>query len=162
MKKFILLFVILSFNATQCFYHGVGSPKRPLKHTLISLTNKSPIRLEVVWVEINEDEGGIEKTITKRIKPGKTITVELGVLGDYSTRYPAKIVYRPIPTNPRFKQEFIIDLPSSNAWAFTAEKLADILKNIWVPGVFKADEDGKFKTFEYMNMHLPLSVSITE
>ena len=149
MKKFIFLFVILFFNATQCFYHGTSRPKRKLKHALISLTNKSPIRLEVVWVEIGERG----KTITRSINPGKTIVVELGEFGGYSTRNPAKVVYSPIPTNPQFKQEFRIDLPSSNVWAFTAVKLADILNNIWVPGVFKGDEWGKFGNFQYMNMH---------
>lgn len=154
MKK--LVFVISLFiGATQCMYH----PKYPiesarkLKYTDITLTNKSPILLELSWTEITEE--GNQQVITKEIMPGTTIEAKLGEFGAYFQSKPAKITYKPTSINDSIKQEFTIDLPNSKAFAFTAVTMADIMKNIWVPGVFTADDEGKFGSFQYMNLHHP-------
>jgi hypothetical protein len=49
-------------------------------------------------------------------------------------------------------QEFTIDLPNSKAFAFTAFTLSDIMKDIWVPGVFTSDDEGNFSSFQYPNL----------
>lgn len=148
MKRLIFLFVILFVGATQCMYHGLGSVK--LKYDEVTLTNKSLIPLEVSWTEITIPQGKPQK-ITKEILPGTTITVKLGEIGGYS-QGEAKITWKPTSLNESLKQEFPIDLPNSKAFAFTAVTLADIMKNIWIPGMFTADDKGNFTTFQYMNI----------
>ncbi len=151
MKKLIILLTIF-FSATQCMYHSVGT-KRKLPYDTVKLINRAPIPFELTWVEISPE--GQQIKISYRIDPGQEITVKLGVVGGYSTRNPAKVIYKPIPNDNEFNYEFIIDLPSSKEFAFTAVKLADILNNIWIPGVFKLDEKENFRSFQYMNMQHP-------
>jgi len=139
---------ILFFNITQCMYDQ-GSK---LKYSEIKLTNKSPIDLELSWTEIKRPEG-TQQRITREIKAGEAITIKIGEIGGYYMGSPAKISYKPIPGNEVFKQEFIIDLPNTKEFGFTAVKLADILNNIWVPGMLQIDDKDKL-TFQYMNTNI--------
>ena len=120
-----------------------------LKYDEVTLTNKSSIPMELTY---SEAEWPLPKTIA--INPGTTITVKLGQGKGYQSNG-SKITYRPIPDNPSFKQEFPIDLPSSRSYVFTAVKLAEIMNNIWVPGVFYSDDKGEYPVFQYMNMGHP-------
>ncbi|HEV2916720.1 MAG TPA: hypothetical protein VGW78_03155 [Candidatus Babeliales bacterium] len=145
MKKLILIIAVLLIKTTHCMYDQAGK----LKYSEVKLINESPITLELVWEEVRRPEGR-RQTITREIKPGATIIVKIGEIGGYFQGSPARIVYKPVPGNETYKQEFPIDLPNSPAFVLTAVKLADIMNNIWVPGVLKADDKGKYSSFEYM------------
>lgn len=150
MKKLMCSLVIF-FSISQCMdYRG-----NKLKYDTIKLINKASIPFEISWIEVLPGKEGRQKVITRTIKAGETTLIKLGEVGAYFTGTPAKVVYKPIPNNEEFNQEFIIDLSSSKEFAFTAVKLAEILNNIWVPGVLKADEKGNFSSFQYMNMQHP-------
>lgn len=146
MKKSLVLLVVLSVQATVCMYHWSGGK---LKHVEVDVTNKSSIPVELSWVEI---ERGTQRTISHAIEPGETTKVKLGEVGDYFRDKPAKITYYPFIGDETFKQEFIIDLPNSPAFVFTAVRLADILNNILVPKVYQANDEGEFNSFQYMNV----------
>lgn len=156
MKKLVFLLSILFIGSTQGMYYQ-GEKLRhegeKLKYDEVTLINKSPISLELSWVELKRPEL-TQQTIRREIMPGETITVKLGEVGLY-LRKPAKIIYSSTAMDKSIKQEFIIDLPNSKAFAFTAVTMADIMKNIWVPGVFTADDEGNFSSFQYMNLHHP-------
>ena len=146
MKKFICLLAIFSFKAIQC----MDSNGNKLRYDEITLTNKSPIPLELSWMERDLRKGS-PTTLTRLVKPGETIKVKLGEIGGVSTS--AKIIYRPIVSNQDFTQEWAINLANTNAFAFTAVKMADIMNDIWVPGILKADDKGNFGSFQYMNVY---------
>jgi hypothetical protein len=171
MKKFIFLLSILLVGSTYGMYHPERQGRK-LKYTDITLTNKSPIPLKLSWTEITKE--GLTQEIIKEILPGETAAVKLGEIGSYLDK-PAKISYKPTNFDESkisdkltagfggfsgfqkkpFTQEFMIDLPNSKAFAFTAVTMADIMKNIWVPVVFTADDEGNFDSFQYMNLHHP-------
>lgn len=145
MKKLIVSLTFISFNAAICMYDQGGT----LKYDKVELTNKSSIPLTLSWIEIRRPEGK-QVTLTRGINPGETITVKIGEVGGYYQGEPSKIIYQPIAHNPSFKEYFIIDLPNSKAFAFTAVTLADIFKNIHVPVLFKADDEGNFTSSQHM------------
>lgn len=151
----MILFTVLFFSVIQGMHHvSPGSVSRKLKYDTVTLTNNSSILLELVWIEISPQ--GRQEKISHNIKPDETITVRIGEVGGYYTRNTsAKIIYAPIKDNPSFKQEFTIDLPNSSAFVFTVKTLADIMNNIWVPGVLQADDKGNFNSFQYMNLQHP-------
>ncbi len=121
---------------TDCMYYG---SKRKLPHTDIKIFNKASIPMKLIWQEI--DIRGKRHKIEKNIAPNETIFVKLGELGGYNREGgTSKVIYNPIPGNETFKQDFNIALPTSNTWILTAAKLADVLNNIWIPGVIKSDD----------------------
>ena len=127
---------------------------RKLEHTQVRILNKSAIPMKLEWIEALGKGGMARQTITKNIEPGEFITVELGEQGAYLPGW-AKVEYSPIPGNETFKQKFVVDLPSSQEFVFTTVNLADVLKNILIPGVLKVDDQGNLGSFQFQNLHHP-------
>ncbi len=147
MKKLIILLVILFSNAIQCMYDQGGK----LPYDEITLANKSKIPFELSWHEIKRPQG-IPTEIKRTINAGETIRVKIGEVGGYDKHHPAKVTYFPINHDDLYKRDFALDLPSSQSFILTAVSLADVMKNIWVPGVLQKDDKGAV-TFQYKTLN---------
>ncbi len=147
MKKLSLITLLLLFPWVNAMYHG----GRNLENTEVTLINKSPIPITIQWEEIVRSR---REKINHTLEPGERKIVEVGAKGNVHVPS-AKVIYKPIKTDDEFTQEFNFDLPKSGSYAFNAVTLGQLLNTIWVPVIFKADEEGDFKSAQHLNLQHP-------